>query len=73
MQITEKSPIKYAYLCMQCEMTKIQEKMAVAYGRATNSDGNYNFWSIEINVKSKPETPSRNRNGLSANNLLPVA
>lgn len=51
-------------------MTKIQEKMAVAYGRATNSDRNYNFWSIKINVKSKPETPSRIRNGLSANMAL---
>lgn len=63
--------IKETHRGVQREMTKIQKKMAITFGRAKSSDRNSNFWGIKINVKSKPETPTRNRNGMNANKLLP--
>lgn len=55
-----KKKIKITYLRLQSEMTKIQQKMAITFGRALGSDRNSNFWSIQINIKGKSET-GRNR------------
>ena len=44
---------------MQCKMAKIQNKVLVAHCRLISSQGNPNFWGIQINIKSK------SRNGAS--------